>query len=112
MKKAILAIAAAAIVAAGTMTAPKPAEARCYGCGVGAGVIGGLAAGAIIGGAIANQNAYGYPRAYYPVAGYEPYGYGAPPPYACPGGYWARRPLRDGYGNFVGWSRPRFFCPQ
>jgi len=84
MKKAILAIAAAAIVAAGTMTAPKPAEARCYGCGVGAGVIGGLAAGAIIGGAIANQNAYGYPRAYYPVAGYEPYGYGAPPPYAAP----------------------------
>jgi len=111
MKKAILAIAAAALVAAGTMTAPKPAEARCYGCGVGAGVVGGLIGGAIIGGAIANS--YAYPRAYYPVAGYEPYPvYAAPPAYSCPGGYWARRPLRDPYGNVVGWSRPRFFCPQ
>jgi hypothetical protein len=38
-------------------------------------------------------------------------GYGQPYPVACPGGYWARRPLRDPYGNFVGWSRPRFICP-
>ena len=37
---------------------------------------------------------------------------GVAPAYGCPGGYWARRPLRDPYGNVVGWSRPRFFCPQ
>ena len=55
--------------------------------------------------------AYAYPRTYYPVAGYEPYAYGAAPAYGCPGGYWARRPVRDPYGNVVGWSRPRFFCP-
>jgi len=62
MQKAILAIAAAATIAAGTLSAPAPAEARCYGCAVGAGVIGGLAAGAIIGGAIANSQ----PRYYGP----------------------------------------------
>jgi len=106
MKKTILALAAAATIAAGTFSAPQPAEARCSGCVVG-GVIGGLAAGAIIGGAIANSQ----PR-YAPAPGYVVYdGYGAPYPASCPGGYWARRPLHDGYGNFVGWSRPRFICP-
>ena len=46
------------------------------------------------------------------VAGYAAYpGYGAPYPVACPGGYWARRPVVDPYGNVVGYSRPRFFCP-
>ncbi|MEA3022087.1 MAG: hypothetical protein QOK01_939, partial [Alphaproteobacteria bacterium] len=24
---------------------------------------------------------------------------------------WARRPLVDRWGNVVGYSRPRFFCP-
>ena len=108
MKKSILAIAAAAILAVGTLSAPTTAEARCNGCGVGAGIIGGLAAGAIIGGAIANSS----PRYYGPAPGYVVYeGYGAPYPAGCPGGYWARRPVRDGYGNVVGWSRPRFICP-
>ena len=108
MKKAIFAIATAATLAVGTLAAPAPAEARCVGCAVGAGVIGGLAAGAIIGGAIANSQ----PRYYAPEPGYVVYeGYGAPYPVACPGGYWARRPLRDQWGNFVGYSRPRFICP-
>jgi hypothetical protein len=108
MKKAILAIAAAAILAVGTLSAPTTAQARCGGCGVGAGIIGGLAAGAIIGGAIANSG----PRYYGPAPGYVVYeGYGARYPDSCPGGYWARRPVRDGYGNVVGWSRPRFICP-
>jgi hypothetical protein len=113
MKKTLLALAASAILAVATL-APTTADARCRGCGVGLGVVGGLAAGAIIGGAIAAGAgpAYGYPRAYYPVAGYVPYeGYGVAPAYSCPGGYWARRPLRDPYGNVVGYSRPRFFCP-
>ena len=70
MKKAILAIAAAATIAAGTLAVPNTAEARCHGCGVAAGVIGGLAAGAIIGGAIAGGPVYAAPG---PV-------YAAPPP--------------------------------
>ena len=46
------------------------------------------------------------------ASGYVVYdGYRAPYPAACPGGYWARRPLHDRWGNFVGWSRPRFICP-
>jgi hypothetical protein len=108
MKKTVLAIAISAVLAAATM-APTAADAR--GRGVGYGIAGGLVAGALIGGAIASGPAYAYPRAYYPVAGYEPYAYGVAPAYGCPGGYWARRPLRDPYGNVVGWSRPRFFCP-
>lgn len=111
MKKTLLALATSALLAT-AMLAPTTADARCRGCGVGLGIAGGLVAGAIIGGAIANQNAYAYPRTYYPVAGYEPYSYGAAPAYSCPGGYWARRPVRDPYGNVVGWSRPRFFCPR
>jgi hypothetical protein len=108
MKKAILAIAAAATLAVGMLGTPQTAEARCRGCGVGVGIIGGLAAGAIIGGAIANSG----PRYYGPQPGYVVYaGYGARYPDGCPGGYWARRPVRDGYGNVVGWSRPRFICP-
>jgi hypothetical protein len=97
MKKAILAIAAATTLAAATMTAPTTADARCYGCGVGAGIIGGLAAGAIIGSAIAAH------------PGYYAYEYDAPPPYRCDG-YWARRPIFDRYGNQIGWSRPHWFC--
>ncbi len=107
MKKAILAVAAATTLAAATMSAPTSAEAGCNGCGVAAGVIGGLAAGAIIGGAIANS-----PHYYAPAPGYVVYeGYGAPYPVNCPGGYWARRRLYDRWGNFMGWSRPRFVCP-
>ena len=111
MKKMLLAIAASAVLAVATL-APTTADARCRGCGVGLGIAGGLVAGAVIGSAIATSPAYAYPRAYYPVSGYEPYPtYAVAPAYGCPGGYWARRPIRDPYGNVVGWSRPRFFCP-
>ena len=68
MKRTIIALAAAAVVAAAM---PSPAQARCHGCGVGAGIIGGLAAGAIIGSAIANSQ----PRYYEPAPAYAP-----PPP--------------------------------
>ena len=97
MKKTMLALAAAATIGLGTLVAPQQADARCYGCGVGVGIIGGLAAGAIIGSAIASH------------PGYYGYEYDAPAPVACDG-YWARRRMYDGYGNFVGWSRPRWFC--
>jgi hypothetical protein len=112
MRKTLLALATSATLAVATL-APTTADAGCRGCGVGFGIAGGLIAGAAIGSAIAGAGpAYGYPRAYYPVAGYEPYpAYAAAPAYGCPDGYWARRPVRDGYGNVVGWSRPRFFCP-
>jgi hypothetical protein len=105
MKKALLALATTAVLATSAFT-PTTAEARCRGCGVGLGIAGGL----IVGSAIAS--AYAYPRTYYPVTGYEPYPvYYAPPPVGCPGGYWARRPVVNPYGQVVGYSRPRFFCP-
>jgi hypothetical protein len=103
MKKAILAVAAAATLAAGTMTVPTTADARCHGCGVAAGVVGGLAAGAIIGSAIANA----HPRGGYVV--YE--GYDAPIARSCYHGYWARQRLYDSRGRFVGWSKPTYVCP-
>jgi hypothetical protein len=52
MKYTVIALAAATMLAA---AAPQAAQARCHGCGVAAGVVGGLAAGAIIGSAIANS---------------------------------------------------------
>ena len=55
MKKTIFALATAATLAVGTLSAPTTADARCYGCAVGAGVAAGVIGGAIIGGAIANS---------------------------------------------------------
>jgi len=109
MKTALTAIAAASVFALVSVSAMDDAQAGCRGCGLGLGIVGGLAAGAIIGGAIANSA----PQPYYaPAPGYVVYpGYAAPIPVGCPGGYWARRPLVDQWGNVVGYSRPRFFCP-
>lgn len=105
MKKALLALATVATLAASSLATTTPADARCRGCGVGLGVLGGV----VLGTAIANS--YG-PR-YAPAPGYVVYdGYGAGAPVGCPGGYWARRPIAfDAYGNPVRWSRARFICP-
>jgi hypothetical protein len=54
MKQTVIAFAAAALVAAAL---PSLAQARCDGCGFAAGVIGGAAAGALIGSAIAGPPA-------------------------------------------------------
>jgi hypothetical protein len=54
MKKTLAALAAAATVATAIAAMPTTADARCYGCAVGAGVLGGFVAGAIVGNAIAN----------------------------------------------------------
>lgn len=97
MKKAILVAAAVATIAASTLS--TPADARWRGQGVGLGLLG-LGAGVMLGAAIASHPGYYY---------YE--GYGAPPPFGCPyGGYWARQPIQDAYGNVVGWSQPAYFC--
>jgi hypothetical protein len=111
MTKTLTALAAAGAIALATMAVPTTADAGCRGCGIGAGIIGGIAAGAIIGGAIANSGPHPAYGGYAPVAGYEPYEYNGGYPVGCPGGYWARRPLVDRWGNVVGYSRPRFFCP-
>ena len=115
MNKTLTVFAAAGAFAMATIAAPHEAHAQ-RGGAIAAGVIGGLAAGAIIGGAIAGRPAYAAPAPVYggyaPVSGYAAYdGYAAPRPIGCPGGYWARRPMVDRFGNVVGYSRPRFFCP-
>jgi hypothetical protein len=109
MKKVLVALSAAAALGLATMAAPTTAEARCIGCAVGAGVVGGL----LLGGAIANSAAAAPPAYYAPAPGYAPYpAYAQPYPVACPGGYWARRPVYDRWGNVIGYSgRARFVCP-
>jgi len=108
MKKTIVALATAATLGMATLAAPTTADARCWGWGCGAAIGLGVLGGVAIGTAIANS---AYP-AYAPAPGYVAYpGYAAAVPVGCPGGYWARRPMVDPYGNVVGYSRPRFFCP-
>jgi hypothetical protein len=66
MKKTIFALAAATTLAIGTLSALTTADARCYGCAVGAGVAAGVIGGAIIGGAIASSRpAYAAPAPVY-----------------------------------------------
>jgi hypothetical protein len=70
MKKTVLAIATGTVLAVATL-APTTADARCRGCGIAAGVLGGL----IVGGAIAHA---AQPRYYEPAPVYV-----APPPGRC-----------------------------
>ena len=110
MMKTLTTLTAAATVAAALLAAPSDANAqRRWGPAVGLGILGGVAAGAIVGSAIANS----YGPAYVVQSGYVPYAaYGGPVPVGCPGGYWARIPVYDAYGNVIGYrGRPRFFCP-
>ena len=95
MHKSLIGLVAAAGIGLASVAAPAPANAGCWGCAVGAGVIGGLAAGAIIGSAVANNPPppyYGPPPGYYPP---PPAAYGPPPGpgYAelAPGCYWGQR---------------------
>jgi hypothetical protein len=112
MKKAFLTLAALAAIVVGSLATTNSADARCrWGCAAAIGA-GAVIGSAIIGNALAGPPpGYAY-QPYAPVDGYAVYaGYGAAAPVGCPGGYWARRPLFDRWGNQVGWSRPRFFCP-
>jgi hypothetical protein len=109
MMKTLTTLTAAATIAVALTAAPTDAFAQRRGAAIGLGILGGIAAGAIVGGAIANS----YGPGYVVQPGYVPYGaYEAGPPVGCPGGYWARVPVYDPYGNVVGYrGRPRFFCP-
>src|ERR1700694_3061993 len=99
MNKKLTAVAAAAIVAAAALTAPTPADARWRGHrggggAIAAGVIGGLAAGALFAGAYGPYG-YGYGPGYGPYYG----GYYAPAYYDYgPGCYIRPQRVWDGYG--------------
>jgi hypothetical protein len=92
VKKLFIALAASATIAAGTLSAPAPAQAGCVGCWVGAGVASGLVAGAIIGSAAARPY-YAPPPAYY--------GPGPAPVYYEPACRWRRERYWDGYAWIV-----------
>ena len=100
MKKLLTVLAVAAIAGAGTIATATTADAQYYHRHGGSGVaplIGGLAAGAIIGGAIASSRpAYAYPPGYYAPA--PAYGYGpAPVEYDEPVCAIQRQQFWDGY---------------
>ncbi|MCW5688207.1 MAG: hypothetical protein KIT76_06645 [Pseudolabrys sp.] len=94
MNYKVIALTAAALSVAAL---PTTADARCHGCGVAAGVVGGLAAGAIIGSAIAGPRAYEVP----PPGYYEPAPvYVEPAPryyYEGPACHIERQRIWDGY---------------
>jgi hypothetical protein len=93
MKNTIIALAATATLAAAL---PSSAQAYCNGCGVAAGVVGGLAAGAIVGSAIANSRpVYVEPA---PVYAPPPPAYAEPPAYVDgPVCHIERQQVWDGY---------------
>jgi hypothetical protein len=108
MHKSLIALVGATGIGLAALATPAPANAGCVGCAVGAGIIGGVAAGAIIGSAIANSppppGYYPPPPGYYPPPpGYyppPPGAYGPPPPgappppayaQAAPGCHWGQR---------------------
>jgi hypothetical protein len=91
MRKYLLALVAAATLAVATIVYPSRAEARCYGCWIGAGVAVGLLAGA------AFAHGYGYPA----------YGYGYyRPAYA----YYGPRYYRPRYAYYG--PRYRYYGPR
>ena len=97
MKRTFIVLAMSATVA--LSTAPQSAQAGGNGGAVAAGVLGGLAVGAIVGGAAAQPRYYAPPPAYV----YEAEPVYAAPPRQC---YWARgEPQWDGYRGV--WVRPR-----
>jgi hypothetical protein len=116
MRKAPLALAAAAILGLTAVTAPSPAQAHWRGGGFFPAVAGGLIAGAVIGGLASSAYGYGpygyYGGGYYPAyyGGYGPYygGYGYAPAYygGYYGGPYVRRVYRPAYAYYGG---PRFY---
>lgn len=98
MKKLMASGLSAAVLAAASLGASAPAQAR-HGNGgaIAAGVVGGLALGAIAGSAAANASpGYGYGG-----------GYSEPAPVYGGGCYFTRQATYDPYGNFAGYRRVR-----
>jgi hypothetical protein len=94
MKLPFVALAAAALVAAAM---PSSAQARCHGCGVATGIVGGLAVGTIIGSAIAAPPPP--PPAYYAPPPPPPPAYAEPPDYVDgPVCHMETEQVWDGYG--------------
>ena len=90
MMKTLTALATAGAIAVAAVAAPAPAEARNNGAVVGA-AVGGLAAGAIIGSAVAPRYGYGY--------------YASEPAYAYSRCYVVRQKIWTDYGPR--WRRVR-----
>lgn len=103
-RKSLTALGAAAVLTIAAVAAPQPAEAR--GGRVAAGIIGGLAVGAIIGSMAYNGRGYSYGPsysygpgyAYGPGYGYGPRYYRPAPVYYGPRCWWQRQRIWDGYG--------------
>ena len=85
MKKTLIVTAAAAVLALAAVGAPQQAEAR---HGRNAAIIGGIAAGALIGAYMANGPYY---------YGGGPYYYAPGPVYYGPDCYWSRQRVWNGY---------------
>lgn len=104
MRKATFAIAMALTVGSGTLSVPTPAEARCFGCWVGAGVAAGIIGGAIIGSTI--------PRRRPPPPGY--YDYDGPPPRRADAVEYCMERFKSyepGSGTYLGYDGHRHPCP-
>lgn len=65
MPKSLIALIGATVVGLGSIAPSGHADAGCFSCAVGAGIVGGVAAGAIVGSAIANSPPPA-PPGYYP----------------------------------------------
>jgi hypothetical protein len=103
MKKLLTIGLAASVLGAASLGATAPAQAR-HGVGgaVAAGVVGGLALGALAGSAAASPYGYGYGDGYgYPAPAY------APPAPVYDDCYVTRQATYDPYGNFAGYRRVR-----
>jgi len=96
-RKSLTALAAAVVLTIAAVAAPQPAEAR--GGRVAAGIIGGLAVGAIIGSMAYNgRGYYGPSYSYGPGYAYGPGYYRPAPVYYGPRCWWQRERVFDGYG--------------
>jgi hypothetical protein len=93
MYKSVIGLAAAASIGLATLAVPQAANAGCFGCAVGAGVLGGFVAGAIVGNAAANNPPPPPPGPYYGPPPPPPPGayYGPPPAYAQEPCHWEKR---------------------
>ena len=105
-KSFVAAGVALATLASATVTTTTPAAARGWGAPFAGGLIGGLAAGAILGAATRPAYGYGGYGGYGNGYGYAPaYGYAPEPVYnRC---YRSRTPVYDAYGDFAGYRSVR-----